>query len=71
MATYVDALGWLATALVVASFAMPDQTKLRLVNMAGCGVFMVWAFIEAVWPVMVVNGLILVIHGIRLKNVRE
>ena len=40
----IETLGWIATAVVVGSFGIQDQRKLRIVNMSGSILWMAMVF---------------------------
>jgi hypothetical protein len=52
----IDILGWIATAVVVGSFAIQDVRKLRIINMTGS---MLWI---AYNPIIFVNISIILMH---------
>lgn len=58
-----EILGWVATALVLLSFTIHNMRKLRLVNMLGCILWIVYGFILMIKPVIFVNMSILIIHS--------
>lgn len=60
----VDVIGYLATIIVLSSFMVTSQKKLRIINAVGCAVFVVYGFLlKTAWPVIITNGLIILIHG--------
>ncbi len=66
-----EILGWVATALVLLSFTIQDMRRLRLVNLLGCILWIVYGFILMIKPVIFVNMSILIIHSYWLiKNKR-
>lgn len=57
-----EVLGWLATAMVLLSFTIPDIKKLRVVNLIGCVLWIGYGFILMIKPVIFVNISIALIH---------
>jgi len=58
----IDILGWVATAFVLFSFTIQDLRKLRLVNMSGSLLWIVYGFLKQDNPVIFVNISIVIIH---------
>jgi hypothetical protein len=58
----IDTLGWIATAVVVGSFGIQDQRKLRLVNMSGSILWIAYGFLKQDNPIIFVNISIMVMH---------
>jgi hypothetical protein len=64
--TLIEVVGYLASIVVLCSFAMKDVKKLRLVNMVGCLLFVVYGFmmptIRVGLPIIITNAAILCIN---------
>ena len=58
----IDILGWVATAFVLFSFTIQYLRKLRLVNMSGSVLWIVYGFLKQDNPVIFVNISIVIIH---------
>ncbi|MFA9205481.1 MAG: SemiSWEET family transporter [Burkholderiaceae bacterium] len=58
----IETLGWIATAVVVGSFGIQDQRKLRIVNMSGSILWMGYGFLKQDNPIIFVNISIMVMH---------
>jgi hypothetical protein len=58
----IEALGWIATAVVVCSFGIQDQRKLRMVNMSGSILWIGYGFLKQDNPIIFVNISIMVMH---------
>ncbi len=74
MNIYLELFGYLGTGLVLLSMMMTNLTRLRLLNLSGSIVSMIYAFACATWPVFVLNLCLTVINTaqlIRLKNMKE
>ncbi len=51
----IETLGWIATAIVVGSFGIQDQRKLRIVNMTGSVLWIGYGFLKQDNPIIFVN----------------
>ena len=58
----IETLGWIATAVVVGSFGIQDQRKLRIVNMFGSILWLGYGFLKQDNPIIFVNISIIVMH---------
>ena len=58
----IDILGWIATAVVVGSFAIQDVRKLRIVNMIGSMLWIAYGFLKQDNPIIFVNISIILMH---------
>jgi hypothetical protein len=58
----IETLGWIATAVVVGSFGIQDQRKLRIVNMSGSVLWLGYGFLKQDNPIIFVNISIIVMH---------
>ncbi|WP_431109633.1 uroporphyrinogen decarboxylase [Winogradskyella poriferorum] len=61
--TITEYIGYLASFMVLLSFTMKDVKKLRMVNMAGCVLFVVYGFLMPTLrvglPIIIANAAIL------------
>ena len=61
--TITEYIGYLASLMVLLSFTMKDVKKLRMVNMAGCILFVVYGFLMPTlrvgMPIIIANAAIL------------
>ena len=55
-------IGYLGSALVVASLAMRSILRLRIIGLAGAITFATYGYLIEAWPVVVTNGVIVLIH---------
>ena len=64
--TLVEVIGYLASIVVLYSFTMKDVKKLRLVNMVGCLLFVIYGFmmptIRIGLPIIITNAAIMGIN---------
>jgi len=58
----IDALGWIATAVVVGSFAIQDIRKLSIMNMIGFVLWIAYGFLKQDNPIIFVNISIIIVH---------
>ena len=63
---YLELFGYLGTALVLLSMMMTSLTKLRIVNMAGSVVSMIYAMLVNTWPVVLLNAGMIIINALQL-----
>lgn len=70
MNIYLDIFGYIGTALVLLSMMMTSVVKLRLINMAGSLISMIYAIICTTWPVVLLNFGLILINGTQLLRMR-
>ena len=58
----IETLGWIATAVVVGSFGIQNQRKLRIVNMTGSILWLGYGFLKQDNPIIFVNISIILMH---------
>jgi hypothetical protein len=58
----IEVLGWIATAVVVGSFAIQDVRKLRIINMIGSMLWIAYGFLKQDNPIIFVNISIILMH---------
>lgn len=66
-ALFVESIGWLATAVVVASFFFANPTTLRKVQILGASLWLVYGMTIGSLPVIVAN--ILVVTAATLSTI--
>jgi len=59
----IETLGWIATAVVVGSFGIQDQRKLRIVNMSGSILWIGYGFLKQDDPIIFLTISIMVMHS--------
>jgi len=70
----IELVGYLASALIAFSLLTSNVLRLRVLNLAGAVVFVVYAAVTRAWPVLVVNLFVAGIdlwHIISLKSKRD
>lgn len=68
MNVYLEIFGYIGTALVLVSMAMTSITKLRVINLAGSVVSMIYAVFCSAWPVVLLNFGLALINIIKLSR---
>lgn len=66
--TWVDIVGYLASALIVLSLTMKSLVKLRMISLVGCLVFVAYGVLIASWPVAIANAVMAVINLAHLRR---
>jgi hypothetical protein len=66
--TWLDALGWAGSALLVYSLAQARVLRFRILNFAACVVLVVFNWLLGIWPMVAMN---LVLCGINLWFIRK
>ncbi len=62
MNIYLEIFGYIGTALVIVSMMMTSMLKLRIFNMCGALISMIYAIARNTWPVAVLNFCLLAIN---------
>lgn len=70
MNVFLELFGYLGTALVLISMMMTSVRWLRLVNLSGAVISMIYAILVQTWPVAVLNFGLIVIHIVKLIQLR-
>lgn len=66
MNPYLELFGYLGTGLVLMSMAMTSLVKLRIFNMAGSVISLIYALVIATWPVALLNAGMIAINSVQL-----
>lgn len=62
MMSTAEMVGWLATALTLASFLMSRMLTLRIVNTLACFAWVTKGLLSHDWPILITNAVIAGIH---------
>ena len=54
----VEIIGYIASALIVVSFALTSVVRLRIVSFIGCIAFVTYGLLIGAWPVVISNAII-------------
>lgn len=71
MGVFLEIFGYIGTALVLVSMMMTSVKWLRIFNLAGAAVSMIYGALMQTWPVAVLNFGIIVIHIVKLCRLRS
>ena len=71
MSIFWEVIGYAGTAFVLLSMMMTSVTKLRIFNLCGSVLSMIYAFICATWPVFVLNLCLTGINSVQLYRLRS
>lgn len=66
MEIFIEILGYCGTALVIISMLMTSITKLRIVNMCGGVVTLVYCFMINSMPMMLMNAILIATNLVQL-----
>lgn len=70
MNIYLEIFGYIGTGLILLSMMMTSVVKLRVVNMAGSVISVIYAVIHGTWPVVFLNVGLFLINGAQLLRLR-
>lgn len=59
---FLEIFGYIGTGLVIVSMMMTSVVKLRIVNMSGAFISMIYAILCNTWPVALLNAALLCIN---------
>jgi hypothetical protein len=68
--TWVEILGYVASALVAVSLMMSSLARLRALNLLGAALFAAYGWFVDAYPVLVVNGFIAVVNVVYLLKMQ-
>lgn len=71
MNIFWEIFGYTGTALILLSMMMTSVVKLRIINMSGSLISMIYAIICNTWPVVLLNLGLLIINGVQLARLRR
>lgn len=63
---WIEALGIVATLLVLLSFLFKDTKRIRIVNIFGAAVFVVYGALQGAISVWLLNGILILVHSVYL-----
>ena len=65
---WLEALGWSGSALLVYSLLQKSVLRLRLLNLLACVMLVAFNAVLGVWPMVVMNGVLVLINGWFLQH---
>ena len=66
MNIYLEIFGYIGTALVIVSMMMKSINKLRIFNISGAVISMIYSIIVTAWPIVVMNACLIAINSYQL-----
>ena len=70
MNIYLEIFGYIGTALILASMLMTNINKLRILNMSGSVISIIYAALMHTWPVVLLNSGMFLINLVQLIRVK-
>ena len=61
-------LGLLASTIILVSFLMTNQIKIRIINMVGCIVFVIYGLLLPTYSTAFMNGALFIVHIVFLTK---
>ena len=65
----IEIIGWIAVVATIATYAMRTMLPLRVLALASNLFFLIYSALEAIYPTMVINGLLLPINLYRIYDI--
>ena len=66
-----ELIGILASIMVLISFVMNGEKKIRLINIFGATLFVIYGILIGSFSVWFLNGALLLVHINKLKNINK
>ena len=66
-----EAIGTLASVLVLMSFLFTGEKKIRVVNILGAALFVIYGALIGAFSVWFLNGTLLIVHAVKLYKGRQ
>jgi hypothetical protein len=66
--TTIDAMGYLAASLVLATFCARTMVTLRTLALASNGAFIAYALAAHLWPILLLHTILLPLNLLRLRE---
>ncbi len=67
----LEIIGYIGTALVIISMLMTSVVRLRVLNLCGAAVSLVYALAVAAWPVALLNLTLTAVNAVQLWRLRR
>lgn len=68
---WLEAVGWIGSAVLVWSLLQTELHRLRIINLVGCLVLIVYNGVVGVWPMVGLNVVLAVINVVHLLRMRR
>lgn len=62
----LEIIGTIASGIVLLSFLEKEERKIRVINVFGAGLFVIYGLLTGAFSVWLLNGILILIHGWRL-----
>ena len=66
MNIYLEIFGYIGTALIISSMMMKSINKLRILNISGSIISVIYAALSDTWPVVLLNGCLITVNVYQL-----
>lgn len=67
----IEIIGTLASVLILISFMFNDEKKIRMTNIVGAGIFVVYGLLTNAFSVWFLNAGLILIHIYKLYNLNK
>ena len=64
----IEILGTIASIIVLLSFLMKGETKIRIINILGALIFVIYGISANAFSIWFLNGMLIIIHITKLKR---
>ena len=71
MSIFIEIFGYIGTLLVIISMTMKSLNKLRVYNIAGSIISMIYCIIAGTWPTVVMNVCLIAINVYQLIKAKK
>ena len=62
MNIYLEIFGYIGTALIISSMMMKSINKLRILNISGSVISVIYSILSNTWPVVLLNGALIAVN---------
>ena len=62
MNIYLEIFGYIGTALIISSMMMKSINKLRILNISGSVISVIYSILSNTWPTVLLNGCLIAIN---------
>lgn len=59
----VEIIGTIASVIVLLSFLVTDEYRIRIINIYGAALFVVYGVMSGAFSVWLLNGILILVHG--------
>ena len=69
MNIYLEIFGYIGTALIILSMTMKSLNKLRILNISGSVISVIYAAVSNTWPVVLLNASLIAVNIYQLIKI--